>query len=560
MRNIPIGEVLREKGIITQEQLDEALREQRRTQGSGKRLGSILIEKGFVTEQQTLAALGEKLNLHILPLETFPVEIDAVKKIPRSLASSYCLLAVAVTGSRLTVVINDPLNLYGIEDIRQTTGMEIDIALAERAKIEHAIEVYYSEIETKATADKIRKEEISLQQAVKSAQETTEDNPAPAIKILNSLLHHGYNIGASDIHIEIMEKELRIRLRVDGMLVPYMTLSKSLHMPIIARTKILANLDIAEKRLPQDGHFKLSTDGAEMNLRVSVIPTIYGEKAVLRFLDSSTNIAHEHQFGMNDANYKRMERMLQNPNGIIYITGPTGSGKSTTLYFILKELAERQINISTIEDPVEQYIDGINQMQVNSTTGLNFTSGLRALLRQDPDIIMVGETRDKETAGISIRSAITGHLVLSTLHTNDAISAIVRLEEMGLEPYLIANSLTGLIAQRLVRMICPHCKTAYKPTEQEWKLLGASPTQLYYGTGCPACNQTGYKGRIAVHEVVEIKKKVRHMISAREPIEEIYRYVKKKQGFATLQEEATALVLQGMTTTTELMKLTYSIE
>ncbi len=562
MKNIPIGEVLKEKKYITDEQLTKALAEQKKTQGSGKRLGIILVEMGFVTEQQILAALCEKLNLHIIPLETFPIDIEAVEKIPKALAVKYTLLPVAMTGDRLTVVINDPLNFYGIEDIRQVTGMNIDIALAERAKIEQAIDRFYSEIETRQVVKKMCGIENADLEAIESAalQELDEDNAAPVIKILNSLLLHGYNIGASDIHIEPLEKETRIRLRVDGMLIDYIMLARTLHLPLIARTKILSNLDIAEKRLPQDGHFKVRIECINMNLRVSVVPTIFGEKVVLRFLDSSIAIVHAHEFGMNEENYKRVRRMLQNPNGIIYITGPTGSGKTTTLYLALEELVKRQVNISTIEDPVERHISGVNQMQVNNAAGLTFTSGLRALLRQDPDIIMVGETRDKETASISVRSAITGHLVLSTLHTNDAISSIVRLQDMGIEPYLVANSLVGLIAQRLVRTICPHCKESYIPTEQENKLLGEQRPLLYKGNGCPACNHTGYKGRIAIHEIVEINRIIRKKISERSPIDDIYGYAREKQSFVSLQEEARALVLSGITTTEELLKLTYSVE
>ncbi len=562
MKNIPIGEVLKEKKYITDEQLTKALEEQKINQGSGKRLGIILVEMGFVTEQQILAALCEKLNLHIIPLETFPIDIEAVEKIPKALAVKYTLLAVAMAGDRLTVVINDPLNFYGIEDIRQVTGMNIDIALAERAKIEQAIERFYSEIETKQVAKNMCGIENADLEAMESAAilELDEDNAAPVIKMLNSLLLHGYNIGASDIHIEPLEKETRVRLRVDGMLIDYIMLARTLHLPLIARTKILSNLDIAEKRLPQDGHFKVRIECINMNLRVSVVPTIFGEKVVLRFLDSSIAIVHAHEFGMNEENYKRVRRMLQNPNGIIYITGPTGSGKTTTLYLALEELVKRQVNISTIEDPVERHIAGVNQMQVNNAAGLTFTSGLRALLRQDPDIIMVGETRDKETASISVRSAITGHLVLSTLHTNDAISSIVRLQDMGIEPYLVANSLVGLIAQRLVRTICPHCKESYIPTEQENKLLGEQRPLLYKGNGCPACNHTGYKGRIAIHEIVEINRTIRKMISERSPIDDIYGYAREKQNFVSLQEEARALVLSGVTTTEELLKLTYSVE
>jgi type IV pilus assembly protein PilB len=561
MKNIPIGQVLVEKNYITEAQLEEAITYQKEHPGE-KRIGNILIEKGFVTEKQILNALCDKLNLHILPLESFPVDIEAVKKIPREIATKYTALAVAITDKSLTVVLNDPLNFYCIEDIRQVTGMSIEIALAERAKIENAIHVFYSEIETKQVAEEMRIAESEALEALSNAEvrDLNDTDRGPIIQMLNSLLLHGYNIGASDIHIEPLENELRIRLRVDGMLINYITLARTMHPPLIARTKILSNLDIAEKRLPQDGHFKARIEGITMNLRVSFIPTVYGEKVVLRFLDSNITITHAGQFGMNETNYKRFYRMLQNPNGIVYITGPTGSGKTTTLYMALEEIVKRPVNISTIEDPVERHIVGVNQMQVNNIAGLSFMSGLRALLRQDPDIIMVGETRDKETASISIRSAITGHLVLSTLHTNDALSSIVRLEDMGIEPYLVANSLCGLVAQRLIRLICPYCKESYIPTDQEIKLLNDKPPLLYHGKGCPACNQTGYKGRIAIHEVVEIDHEIRKMITNKNQIDDIYRYAKETQDFTRLRDEAINLVLEGSTTTEELMKLTYSID
>lgn len=562
IRNIPIGEVLKEKGYITDAQLSAALAFQKAEQGTNRRLGTVLIEKGFVSERQILSALCEKLNLHILPLETFPVDAEAVKRIPRNLASRYCLLAVAVNGSRLTVVMNDPLNFYAVEDVQRVTGMEIDVALSEKAKIEHAIDVYYSEIEAKQVAatmsDTLAPELTEMGSA--AAEELENGDETPVIKLMNSLLLHGYNIGTSDIHIEPLETETRIRLRVDGMLIHYLTLARTLHPSLIARTKILANLDIAEKRLPQDGHFRVRVEGIEMNLRVSVVPTVYGEKAVLRYLNSHAEITHANQFGMNDSNYEKFKQMLQNPNGIIYLTGPTGSGKTTTLYLALEELVKRQVNISTIEDPVERHIHGVSQLQVNQVAGLTFESGLRSLLRQDPDILMVGETRDTETAEISVRSAITGHLVLSTLHTNDAISSIVRLEDMGIEPYLVANSLVGLVAQRLMRLTCPHCKETYSPNEQEIKQLGTDPGTLTRGKGCPACNNTGYHGRIAIHEVVAVDRAIRRMISDKMPIDDIYAYARETQKFTNLIEEAKELVLSGITTTGELTRLTYYVD
>ena len=559
MKNIPIGEVLKEKGYITEEQLNSALDYQRSNRDSGKRLGRVLIDQGYVTERQMLSALCEKLNMHMLQLETYPIDINVVKRLPRQIASKYCAIAVSENNSRITVVINDPMNFYGIEDIRQIIGLPVDIALAETDAIEHTIDIYYSEIEAKQAATLAAGGENVLSEiSADAVRELEEGDETPVIRLMNSILLHGYNIGASDIHIEPMETETRVRIRIDGMLIHYMVLDKGLHQSIIARTKILSNLDIAEKRSPQDGHFKARVDGVEMNFRVSVIPSVYGEKIVLRYLNTSSEITNAKHFGMNERNYLKFIKMLQNPNGIIYLTGPTGSGKTTTLYFALEELVKRPVNISTIEDPVERHIRGVTQMQVNPLAGLTFDSGLRSLLRQDPDIIMVGETRDSETASISIRSAITGHLVLSTLHTNDAISSIVRLQDMGIEPYLVANSLVGLVAQRLVRKICPYCREEYVPDKQD--MFDKAPEVSYKGKGCPACNNTGYKGRIAVHEVVSIDREIRRMITSKQPVEDIYDYARNKQGFTSLVEEARELVQSGVTTVEELNKLTYYVD
>ncbi len=371
MKHIPIGTVLKERGSITEEQLKEALQYQA-AQAGNQRLGAILEEMGFVSEQQILAALAEKLNLQILPLETFPIDIGAVKKIPRSLALKYRLLAVAMAHNRLTVVIDDPLNFYGIEEIRQAAAMDIDIALAERAKIDRAIDVYYSEIETKAVAEDLRvgeEEALAALEGAADAIDALDADAAPVVRILNSLLLHGYNIGASDIHVEPLEKEVRIRVRVDGMLIPYLTLARGLHLPLVARAKILANMDIAERRLPQDGHFKTRVEGIGMNLRVSSVPTIHGEKVVLRFLDSSVAIVHAHQFGMNEANYIRFQRMLGSPNGVVYITGPTGSGKTTTLYLALESLVRRQSNISPSRIRWSAILPAFNQIEVNQAAG-----------------------------------------------------------------------------------------------------------------------------------------------------------------------------------------------
>lgn len=553
MKNIPIGEVLKEYGYISEAQLQEALIAQK--QDRSKRLGQHLIDLGFVSEKQVLTALSDKLNEPLLDLSTARVNVDAVAKIPQNLAEKYMMVAIAEDNGRLQVVTSDPLNFYAIEDIRLVTGMNLYVCLAEKADIEKTIDYYYAEIKAK-TAASVANDNVNIFEFDESELFDAEEDETPVVKLLNSLLTRGYNSNASDIHIEPFDDKTLVRMRIDGQIIDYVTLAKNLHTSLIVRIKIVSNLDIAEKRVPQDGHFVTKIDDIEMNLRVSVIPTVYGEKAVLRYLNSNTPITHANHYGMTEANYLKMSMMMDMPHGIIYITGPTGSGKTTTLYMILETLAKRQVNISTIEDPVERNLERINQMQVNNVAGLTFERGLRALLRQDPDIIMVGETRDAETAEISVRAAITGHLVVSTLHTNDAVSAIVRLQDMGIESYMVANSLVGVVAQRLVRKICPHCKEKYKTTDLEKLQLGEDVEYVYRGKGCHLCNNTGYKGREAVHEIIQIDKEVRRMIASQEDIDVIYEYMKKEQNVSTLKDSAVALVKEGTTTVEELYKIT----
>lgn len=364
------------------------------------------------------------------------------------------------------------------------------------------------------------------------------------ILTITAIEHGKYHLFAFYDHSEDVLKEL-----------DYLDLNKNIQAALIVRIKILSNMDIAEKRLPQDGHFMGVIDGVELNIRVSVIPTIFGEKIVMRYLNSNSTIDRLSTFGMTEENFKKVNHMMSMPHGIIYVTGPTGSGKTTTLYMILEKLAQGQINISTIEDPVERKLNRINQMQVNTMSGLTFDRGLRALMRQDPDVIMVGETRDKETAEISVRAAITGHLVVSTLHTNDAISTIVRLEEMGVEPYMVANSLVGVVAQRLMRKVCPYCKKEVATSLSDRLALQEGIKYISKGTGCPHCNQTGYKGRIAIHEVIEIDSKVRKMISNQEEIDDIMKYLVEEQGVETLRDQALKLVKEGKTTVDEFNKI-----
>lgn len=377
-----------------------------------------------------------------------------------------------------------------------------------------------------------------------------------AVELFDRLLLDGLSENASDIHIEPREKEVVIRKRVDGLLVEHTRFHIDIHPSLVARVKIVCGMDIAEKRLPQDGHCKIEIEDMAMNLRASSVPTLYGEKIVLRFLNTRIHVEKEEMFGMNEENYKKVLEMLKHPNGIIYFTGPTGSGKTTTLYLILERLVKNPINIMTIEDPVEKYINGVSQIQVHESAGLTFEKGLRAILRQDPDVIMVGETRDQQTAKISVSAAITGHLVLSTLHTNDAVSAIIRMEEMGVESYMAANSLSGVVAQRLARKVCPYCAKAHDVSDYD-RALGIRTEKVWKGTGCEYCNHTGYKGRIAIHEVLVIDKHIRSMIVERRTVEEIYQYAEKTQNLRRLKDDMISFIEEGVTTVEELIRLIY---
>lgn len=552
-KNVPIGEVLKEYGYITEEQIKEAVAYQK--DNRGKRFGAILIELGFVTEEQMLEALATRLDLKKVEIDRINVDSEAVEKIPRQLAEKYLVLGVELRDETLTVVVNDPLNLYGLEDIRQTTGCELTLLLSGKEALTRAIYYHYADIGAKQAS---RQANASIEEVeVEEIDAEDGEGEVPVINLLNSLIQRAYSTRASDIHIEPFENKTVVRMRVDGTIVEFVTLKKMLQAPLIARIKILSNLDIAERRIPQDGHFRVKMEREALNIRVSLIPTVFGEKAVLRLLSGNAQIDHEKTFGMDAADYQAFSGMLKAPNGIIYLTGPTGSGKTTTLYMILEAISRGQINISTIEDPVEKNLPRINQMQVNPISGLNFENGLRALLRQDPDVIMVGETRDAQTAEISIRAAITGHRVFSTLHTNDAVSTIVRLADMGAEPYLIANSLVGSVAQRLMRKLCPNCKKERETTKEERQMLGEDIRIVHEPAGCPYCSGIGYTGRIAIHEIFRVDREVRRMITSRADMEEIEDYVIRTQGMRRLKDSALDLVKRGVTSVEEMMKVAY---
>lgn len=555
VRNLRIGDVLKEYGYVTEEQIGDAISYQKEHKGT--RIGGALIALGYITELQMLQALGKRLELQVVEVSELDIDAEIVEKIPRPLAEKYEMLAVNVKDGELVVLLNDPMNFYGIEDVRQLTGMQLRLCLCERDDLLRAINYYYSEVGAKKAA-KIANESFASNDQEDFEEIEEGDDDTPIINLLNRLINRAYNTNASDIHIEPFDSKTMVRMRIDGAIVEYVTLQKSLHASLIARIKILGGMDIAERRVPQDGHFKVMIEKQPVNIRVSVLPTVFGEKAVLRLLASNAHIDYPNTYGMDDFDYGKIQRMLRSPNGIIYFTGPTGSGKTTTLYMILEDISKRSVNISTIEDPVEKNLPKVTQTQVNNQAGLTFEIGLRALLRQDPDVIMVGETRDFETASISVRAAITGHLVFSTLHTNDAASSVVRLEDMGLAPYMVANSLVGIIAQRLMRKVCPECGEEVDASEEEKSMLGVhTPIRIKHAKGCPSCNYTGYRVRIAIHEILVVDKELRQMIMNGASAEELAQHAITHQEMKTLKTSAVTLVKEGITTIEELLKVAY---
>jgi len=546
-----IGDVLKAHGYIDDAAINDALEFQRTNREL--RLGEILIKLGHISEDVLLDFLARLLGLQIIDLKSFHVDPDAVGAIPRAIAEKYTILPISRSETDIILAVNDPLNFHALEEVRTFVPENIKLALSKKDDLRQTIEQQYSDLLARGAA----REATNIQTAEREMDFDLlgDDEETPVVRLVNSLLMKGYSVGATDLHIEPFENEILVRIRLDGIISEYLSLDFNVYNSLITRLKIVSGLDIAEKRIPQDGNFRYRIGGVSFNIRTSVIPTVFGEKAVLRFLDMKSQIDFADQFGMNDRNYEKVMKILRNPHGIIYISGATGSGKTTTLYAFLEYLSKKSVSIVSVEDPVERKVRRVAQMQINPAAGLTFHAGLRAILRQDPDIIMVGETRDEETAHISVRAAITGHLVLSTIHTNSAVSTIARLVDMGIPPYMVSSSVVGLLAQRLVRKICSLCKKEYAPEESERRLLGTGVTTLYKGIGCKDCSHTGFKGRIGVHEIIDVDAKMRHMITERAEIDDIENYCVKEKGMTLINQEIQSLVLSGVTTISELVRV-----
>ena len=515
-----------------------------------------MIERGFITEDDLLQALEIQLGIQRIYLDMITVDRKAVKMISESLAKKYNVFPVQFIEGKLLVLMNDPLNIIAEDDVRIASGYEVKIALCGKAEIAQAISKYYSEDYMKKTAEEFRNQE-KINEVLE--EELSEDiKNAPAVKLVDSIIQNAVRSKASDIHIEPFENRVCVRYRIDGALQKQFDSPKEPLAGLITRIKIMGNMDIAEKRIPQDGRIFTRVDDENVDLRVSVLPTVNGEKIVIRILDKSAFNVDKSVLGIADDDLDKINKIINKPHGIVLVTGPTGSGKSTTLYSLLRDLNKEDKNIITVEDPVEFSMDGINQVNVNAKAGLTFASGLRSILRQDPDIVMLGEIRDTETAEIAVRAAITGHLVLSTIHTNDAPSSIVRLKDMGVAPYLVSSALVGIIAQRLIRKLCIHCKEEYIASDYEKEILGVPKYQdltLYRKVGCNRCSNTGYKGRVGIYEVMEINREIRDLINADKPLEEITNAA-LRNNMKTLNKSAMNVVLNGNSTVEELLRVT----
>ena len=555
-----LGESLVEQKIISEEQLKSAVKE---SENSGESLRKTLIKTGMVTEDDICNFFEEQLGIPRIDLKNYLIDQKILSLIPESLAKKYNLIPLFMTGDTLTIATADPLNVVAMDDIRIKTKSNIEPAVATETDIKNTINQYYGtggsiedivkSIDIKSLAIEEGKEETEPEKLKNIAEE------APIIKLVNLIILQAIRDKASDIHVEPEEDSLKIRFRIDGILHEQATIPKQMQAAVLSRMKIMSEMNIATKRIPQDGRFRLNMEGGQIDMRVSSLPTLFGENIVMRLLDTSSILIGLERLGFDEHHLEKFKSLIIKPHGIILVTGPTGSGKTTTLYSALNSINTPDKNIITVEDPVEYQLKRIRQSQINPKGGLTFATGLRSILRQDPDVIMVGEIRDLETAEISIQAALTGHLVFSTLHTNDAPSSLTRLTDMGVEPFLISSSVIGIIAQRLVRMICATCKQSYTPSKEVIDDIGVklpeTPLKFYRGAGCKACKNTGYKGRIGIFEMLLLNDKLRDMILAKTSSAQI-KHLAQESGMKTLREDGIEKVLAGATTIDEVIRVT----
>src|SRR6058998_446873 len=566
--NRRLGDLLVADGLLTPAQLQKALGEQK---GSTEKLGSVLIKLGFINEEQLIGFLSRQYGVPSITLAQLEIDPGVLRLVPAPIAKKYEVIPVRKMGSSLAVAMADPTNVFALDDIAFMTNLQVLPLVASQTAVRKAIDRNYesrteamqtvmqdisSDLENVEVVD--GEDESGTKVDVFELKESADE--APVVKLVNMVLVDAIQKGASDIHFESYEKIFRIRFRMDGVLHEMLAPPKRLEAAILSRLKIMSNLDIAERRLPQDGRIKLRYSNREIDFRVSTLPTIFGEKAVLRILDKESLKLDLTQLGFDDWSLDKFNAAIHQPYGMVLITGPTGSGKTTTLYSGIHTINSPDVNIMTAEDPVEYNLKGVNQVQINEGVGRTFAAALRSFLRQDPDVILVGETRDLETAQISIRAALTGHLVFSTLHTNDSPSTIARLIDMGIPPFLVASSLVLVVAQRLGRKVCAACKEPYEADEESLApyghvLTGLGKTQFYKGRGCAACNFTGMKGRIALYEVMPASQEIRDMVLRSASTSEL-RQVAQSQGMKTLRQAGLLKVIEGVTTVEEVLRVT----
>ena len=559
-----LGALLVNANMISEDQLQKALSKQKK---EGGRLGSNLVEMGYMKEDRLIAFLSQQYGIPSVDVTNFEIDQEVTKLIPSEVAQKYMIIPLNRTGSTLTIAMVDPSNVFAIDDVKFMTGYNVEPVVASEASIKEAIDKHYDSADMLQTVMQDIQEEVNFdviedideEVDIGEMKQAVED--APVVKLVNLILAEAIKKGASDVHIEPYEKDFRVRYRIDGVLYEVMAPPKRLKDALTSRLKIMAELDIAERRLPQDGRIKLKMKGKEVDLRVSTLPTLFGEKVVMRILDKSNLMLDMTMLGFDSEVLKKLQEAIFAPYGMVLVTGPTGSGKSTTLYSAMGQINKPEVNIMTAEDPVEYNIMGINQVQMKEEIGLNFAAALRSFLRQDPDIVMVGEIRDYETAEIAVKAALTGHLVLSTLHTNDAPSTVNRLLNMGIEPFLVASSVVLIMAQRLCRRVCSECKQQVEVPEKTLIDIGFTPKQAsevtcYQGAGCPTCSDTGYKGRIGLYEVMLIDEQIRELILEGASAAEI-KQVAIENGMESLRMAGIKKLTDGQTTVDEVLRVTF---
>ena len=551
-----LGDILIESGFLSAAELSEALTNSKET---GKRLGEVIVEMGLMSEFDILRAVSSQYDYPIIDLTSIDIDPKATALFDEKYCVDNCVLPIGFDGDNLVVAIDDPMNILTMDDLVFRSGYNVTPMLATKSSILDAVKVNYGKEQAAQAAEELGIDMSSDLDGLDS--ELSEAvNSAPVVKLVNSMIDYAIRAGSSDIHIEPMEDRVRVRIRIDGVMQEVMSNPLAAKDAITTRIKILGGMNIAEKRIPQDGRIRTEINGEPVDMRVSILPCITGEKTVIRILAKNDGNLNRKYLGISDHNNALIDKIIKVPQGVCLVSGPTGSGKTTTLYTILSEKNTPEVNIITVEDPVEIRIPGLNQVQVNAKAGMTFASGLRSILRQDPDIVLVGEIRDGETAEIAMRAAITGHLVFSTIHTNDAVSSINRLIDMGIEPYMVSTAVVGVISQRLVRRICTNCRKAYEPDEFDKEQLKLEPGQkLYKGEGCTECNGSGYKGRIAIHEIICMTKGMKLLLEKRAP-EEDMRVQAVSEGTQMLFDSAKALVLEGISTVDEMNRVAYSID